>query len=184
MLANISAKFNENPLATSAVLLFALSSAVMVSALGFEHIGGYKPCPLCLIERNAWYFALIASVLVFLGSKSKLNLGYLALLLIGAIGVGFVYNAYLAGFHAGVEWKWWAGPTSCTGDQLGKLGGGAGGLLEALNKTKVIRCDIAEFRLFGLSFSGYNFLLSLLAGAIALGTWLKVALRMKNSCPR
>ncbi len=184
MLANLQAKFDENPLATSAVLLFLLSGAVTLSALGFEHIGGYKPCPLCLIERNAWYFALIASVLVFAGSKSKFDGGYLALLLMGAIALGFLYNSYLAGFHAGVEWKWWAGPTACTGDQLDKLGGGAGGLLDALTKTKVIRCDIAEFRLFGLSFSGYNFLLSLLAAALALGTWLKVALRMKNSCPR
>ncbi|MCP4936265.1 MAG: disulfide bond formation protein B [bacterium] len=184
MLTNLHAKFNENPLGASATLLFLLSAAVVLSALGFEHIGGYKPCPLCLIERYAWYFTLIASVFVFMGSKSKSDGGYLALLLMGVIGVWFLYNAYLAGFHAGVEWKWWAGPTSCTGDQLDKLGGGAGGLLDALTKTKVIRCDIAEFRLFGLSFSGYNFLLSLLAGVIALGTWLMVALRMKNSCPR
>ena len=184
MIAKLQAKFDENPLAISALLLFALSSAVTLSALGFEHIGGYKPCPLCLIERQAWYFTIVASAFVFLGSKSKFDGGYIALLLIGLIGLGFLYNAYLAGFHAGIEWKWWAGPTSCTGDQLNKLGGGAGGLLEALNQTKVIRCDIAEFRLFGLSFSGYNFLLSLLASAIALGTWLIVALRMKNICVR
>ena len=182
MIAKLQAKFDENPLAISALLLLALSSVVTLSALGFEHIGGYKPCPLCLIERKAWYFTIVASLFVFLGSKSKFDGGYIALLLIGLIGLGFLYNAYLAGFHAGIEWKWWAGPTSCTGDQLNKLGGGAGGLLEALNQTKVIRCDIAEFRLFGLSFSGYNFLLSLLASAIALGTWLMVALRMKNSC--
>ena len=182
MLANLQTKFNENPLAISALLLFALSGAVLISALGFEHIGGYKPCPLCLLERYAWYFTFAVSLLVFFGSKSKIDGGYLALLLMGLIGLGFLYNAYLAGYHAGIEWKWWAGPTSCAGDQLNKLGGGAGGLLEALNQTKVIRCDIAQFRLFGLSFSGYNFLLSLLAGAIALGTWIFVALRMKNNC--
>ena len=182
MLDNLLAKFNDNPLATGALFLFVLSSAVTLSALGFEHIGGYKPCPLCLIERRAWYFALIASLLVIWGSKTKFDGGYLALLLLGLIGLGFLYNAGLAGYHAGVEWKWWEGPTSCTGDQLNELGGGAGGFLAALNKTQIIRCDIAQFRLFGLSFSGYNFLLSLLAAAVALGTWLFAALRLKNKC--
>ena len=178
------AKFNENPLAFSAILLFAMSGAVIVSALGFEHIGGFKPCPLCLIERRIWYITFVVSIFVFLGSKSKFDNGYIALFIMGLIGLGFLYNAGLAGYHAGIEWKWWAGPTSCTGDQLSQLGGGAGGLLEALNQTKVIRCDIAEFRLFGLSFSGYNFLLSLLASAIALLTWVIVGVRMgkKSAC--
>ena len=182
MLAKLLAKFETDPLASSALLLFAMSGAVILSALDFQHIGGYKPCPLCLIERKAWYVAFVVSVIIFFGSKSRVDGGYLALLLMGLIGLGFLYNAGLAGYHAGVEWKWWAGPSSCTGDQLTPLGGDVGGLLGALNETKVIRCDVAEFRLFGLSFSGYNFLLSLLAGVVALGTWLMVALRMKNSC--
>ena len=105
MIAKLQAKFDENPLAISALLLLALSSVVTLSALGFEHIGGYKPCPLCLVERKAWYFTIVASLFVFLGSKSKFDGGYIALLLIGLIGLGFLYNAYLAGFHAGIEWK-------------------------------------------------------------------------------
>ncbi len=177
-------RFNENPLGFCALLLFALSAAVVISALGFEHIGGYKPCPLCLIERKAWYFTLGLSLPVWLGSKAKFDGGYIALLVMGLIGLGFLYNAGLAGYHAGVEWKWWAGPTSCTGDHLAPLGGGPGGLLSALNETKVVRCDIAQFRLFGLSFSGYNFLLSLLAAAIALGGWIITVRGMRNSCKR
>ncbi len=174
--------FEENPLGFAALVLFLLSGAVVLSALGFEHIGGYKPCPLCLTERIAWYVALGVSLLVYAGSKSRIDGGYVALLLMGGLGLGFLYNAGLAGYHAGVEWKWWLGPTSCTGGELPKLGGGPGGLLEAIAKTRVVRCDIAEFRLFGLSFSGYNFLLSLLAAGIALGAWVMTALRMKNRC--
>ena len=176
------AKFNENPLAASAILLFLLSGAIILSALGFEHIGGYKPCPLCLIERRMWYITFVVSVLVFLGSKSKIDGGYVALFLMGLIGLGFLYNAGLAGYHAGVEWKWWAGPASCSGGQLEALGGGSGGLLGALNEIKVVRCDVAQLRIFGLSFAGYNFLLSLLAAGLALGSWLITALRMKNRC--
>ena len=159
------AKLIKMPLATSAALLLLLSLAVILAVLGFEHIGGYKPCHLCLIERKAWYFALPLSALALLSCR----LGRLApvkwLLLLMVLM--FLTNAGLAGYHAGVEWKWWQGPTSCTGDHLEKLGGGAGGLLEALKQTRVVRCDIARFRLFGLSFSGYNVLASLFAALIA-----------------
>ena len=159
------AKLAKAPLISSAALVLALSLAILITALGFEHIGGYKPCPLCLIERKAWYIAVPAALLALL--LYRLDKLFLVKLLLAAIALMFVVNAGLAGYHAGVEWKWWEGPTSCTGNQLEQLGGGSGGLLEALKQTKVVRCDIAEFRLFGLSFSGYNVLSSLLAALIA-----------------
>ncbi|MCF6199030.1 MAG: disulfide bond formation protein B [Hyphomicrobiaceae bacterium] len=165
MLNEMLARFNAKPLAISAALLFALSVAIIITALGFEHIGGYKPCPLCLIERKAWYIAVPLALLALL--LYRLDKLLLVKLVLAAIALMFLVNAGLAGYHAGVEWKWWEGPTSCTGDHLEQLGGGAGGLLEALKQTKVVRCDIAQFRLFGLSFSGYNVLASLFAALIA-----------------
>ncbi len=154
----------KKPLTSSAVLVFLLALAIILAALGFEHIGGYKPCPLCLLERKAWYTALPAALLTLLIIKrDKSGLAKIMLVLIALM---FVTNAGLAGYHAGVEWKWWAGPSSCTGDQLAPLGG-PDGLLAALNNTTVVRCDVAQFRLFGLSFSGYNVLASLLAAFIA-----------------
>jgi disulfide bond formation protein DsbB len=156
---------SKTTLTGSAVLLLGLAIAIVLAALGFEHIGGYKPCPLCLLERKAWYVAIPAALTVLMALK--FNRFQLAKLLLLAIALMFMVNAGLAGYHAGVEWKWWAGPTSCSGDQLAPLGGGPGGLLGALNNTTVIRCDIAQFRLFGISFSGYNFLMSLLASLLA-----------------
>ncbi len=154
------------PLVSSTWLLLLLSISIILAALGFEHIGGYKPCPLCLMERKAWYIAIPAALLALL--LLKRDYATIAKFVLVLFVLMFVTNAGLAGYHAGVEWKWWAGPTSCTGDQLAPLGGGRGGLLEALTKTKVVRCDVAEFRLFGLSFSGYNFLMSLFAAGLAL----------------
>ncbi len=168
-------KLVHKPLSSSAALVLLLSIAIIVAALGFEHIGGYKPCPLCLIERKAWYFAVPLALLALL--LIRLERPGLVKLLLAGIALMFIVNAGLAGYHAGVEWKWWEGPTSCTGDHLEKLGGGAGGLLEALKQTKVVRCDIAQFRLFGLSFSGYNVLASLFAALLAglgiIGTRLR-----------
>ena len=76
-------------------------------------------------------------------------------------------NAVLGGYHAGVEWKFWQGPTDCSGPvvDLGK----AGSLLERLDTVKVIRCDEVQWRFLGLSLAGYNVLISLLMAAIA--TW-------------
>jgi disulfide bond formation protein DsbB len=66
----------------------------------------------------------------------------------------------IAVYHAGVEWHWWKGPSACTGRAFT-------GPID-LNQ-KVVLCDIAAWRLFGLSLAGYNALVSLSAAAI--GAW-------------
>jgi disulfide bond formation protein DsbB len=86
----------------------------------------------------------------------------LALLTLAALG-----NAVLGTYHAGVEWKFWQGPTDCTGP-IGNLGS-AGGLLERLDTVKVVRCDEIQWTFLGLSLAGYNVLISLLMAAI--GAW-------------
>ena len=35
-----------------AALTLALAAATIIGAWGFELIGGYKPCPLCLQQRH------------------------------------------------------------------------------------------------------------------------------------
>ena len=68
-------------------------------------------------------------------------------------------NAWLGGYHAGVEWKFWPGPTDCSGPLVDF--GKAGNLLEQLDKVKVVRCDEVQWRFLGLSLAGYNVLISL-----------------------
>ena len=48
-------------------------------------------------------------------------------------------NAVFGTYHAGVEWRFWQGPTDCTGP-VGNLGS-AGTLLERLDTVKVVMCD-------------------------------------------
>jgi disulfide bond formation protein DsbB len=83
-----------------------------------------------------------------------------AILALAALG-----NAGLGVYHAGVEWKFWQGPTDCTGE-IGNLGS-AGNLLERLDTVKVIRCDEVQWRFLGLSLAGYNVLISLAMAALA-----------------
>ncbi len=144
-----------------ALLMFAAAGTVVV-ALGFEHIGGYSPCPLCLQERYAYYAAVPLSFLALvLGSLGQWRTAGIVFLLVTA---GFLVNSGLGAYHSGVEWGWWPGPDTCTGGNLAPLG--KGGLLESLQKTRVIRCDEAPWRFAGLSFAGWNAVISALLAIV------------------
>jgi disulfide bond formation protein DsbB len=87
-----------------------------------------------------------------------------------------LFNAGLALFHAGVEWKWWEGPRECSGP-LTDLGAG-GDLLSSLNEISLVRCDEAAWRFLGLSLAGYDVLISLALAAVA-ASGVRAALRVK-----
>src|SRR4051812_6258481 len=151
---------------TTAALAIALIGAVTIAGAWFFQYGlGLRPCPLCLEQRYAYYFAIPLAVLVLLGetvgSQRKVLLAALFI-----IALGMLWNAGLAGYHAGVEWKWWAGPQDCSGplDSLGS----ANDLLGSLEKINVVRCDEAAWRFLRLSLAGYNVLISLALAVVAL----------------
>ena len=62
-----------------------------------------------------------------------------------AVGVAFAVGAVLAAYHAGVEWKWWPGPTACTGSARGAVS--AASVLASLDvKQHMVRCDEAALQ--------------------------------------
>jgi disulfide bond formation protein DsbB len=156
-------------------LLAALASGLMLAiAHGFETFGGLAPCMLCLKQREVYWAALVVglagTVLYRLTGSERARRGAAALLT-----VIFLYGAYLAAFHAGAEWKWWPGPTTCSG---------AGGtvslqsMTDLLNgaKVKPPRCDEAAWVWLGLSMAGWNCIVSLtLAGFSAASALTKKA---------
>ncbi len=142
---------------SAVVLIIALGT--ILAALGFEHIGGYAPCPLCLDERLAYYFGVPASAVAFLLARGERT--GLARIILLAIALAFLVNVGLAVYHAGVEWKWWPGPTECTG--AFDLKWGENGVVD----TPVIRCDEASFRFLGLSFAGWDALVSAFLAVVA-----------------
>ena len=144
-------------------IVFLLAVGTIVSALIFEHVGGFIPCPLCLQQRYAYYFAVPAAfiALVLLSSEHRASAAMLFLL----IALAFLVNTGLGVYQSGAEWKFWPGPDTCGGSQA--LVTDADNLLSALETTSVIRCDEASFRLAGLSFAGWNALISLLLFALS-----------------
>jgi disulfide bond formation protein DsbB len=158
------AGFAANPAVVAALAIAAIAAATLAGAWFFQLVLDIRPCPLCLEQRYAYYLAVPLGLLVaFVASRDTprpLLLAGLGLLLLAALG-----NAWLGGYHAGVEWKFWQGPTDCSGPVVDL--GSAGTLLDRLDKVKVIRCDDVQWRFLGLSLAGYNVLISLLMAAIA-----------------
>ncbi len=95
-----------------AIFLVLAMAATVGTALGFEHIGGYIPCKLCLGQRIPYYIGVpvmaLAAVSAALRWPPLLTRG---LLVIG--GLIMVWSLFLGVRHSGVEWGWWAGPTDC-----------------------------------------------------------------------
>ena len=156
--------FGPSPALRAALAIAVIAAATLAGAWFFQLVLDIRPCPLCLEQRYAYYLAFPLGFLVaFAASRDAprpVLLAGLALLLLAALG-----NAWLGGYHAGVEWKFWPGPTDCSGPLVDF--GKAGNLLEQLDKVKVVRCDEVQFRFLGLSLAGYNVLISLLMAAIA-----------------
>ncbi|RJG43880.1 MULTISPECIES: disulfide bond formation protein B [unclassified Mesorhizobium] len=150
--------------ATALILLVGMA-AVVGSALGFEHLGGYMPCKLCLEQRTPYYVGVPLMAIAALSSALHLPAVITrGLLLIG--GLLMAYGLYLGVFHSGVEWAWWAGPTDC-GAVSAPATGGTGGVLDSLNTVIPPSCDKAALRILGLSLAGWNAIASLILTIIA-----------------
>jgi disulfide bond formation protein DsbB len=155
----------SRPIVAAAVIIVIGGMATILGAWFFQYGLGLKPCPLCLEQRYPYYFAIPLAVLVILGESvgSKRKVLVAALFVIAA---GMLWNTGLAGYHAGVEWKLWAGPRDCSGPLEGL--GSATDLLERLGQnSNVTRCDEAAWRFLGISLAGYNVLISLALAAVA-----------------
>ena len=148
---------------TAAFLLLAMAATVGV-ALGFQHLGGYIPCKLCLEQRLPYYAGLPLMALAVLSSALHWPpMVTRGLLIIG--GLLMAYGLYLGVYHAGVEWAWWAGPTDCAA--VAPVDTGGSGVLDAINTIIPPSCDKAALRILGLSFAGWNAVVSLALAMVA-----------------
>jgi disulfide bond formation protein DsbB len=152
-------------IATAAIVAAAVAVATILGAFFFEYVLGYQPCPLCLTQRIPYYVAIpvaaVVAIAAHAGAPRRLLAGGLAV-----VAIAMLIGAGLGVYHAGVEWKIWAGPSDCSGP-INSFGS-AGSLLNTIETTPVVRCDEAAWRLLGLSLAGYNVLISLAVAAVAL----------------
>jgi disulfide bond formation protein DsbB len=151
----------DNSLAThpakAAVFMLVLALATILGAWGSELIGGFVPCKLCLQERIPYYVGipvLAAAVLAAATGRS----GMIVRLLVGVAALIFLIGLGQGGYHAGVEWSWWAGPSDC-GAGAASATQSADDLLQQLQGIRIVSCSEASWRFpagWGLSFAGWN----------------------------
>ncbi|HZV18060.1 MAG TPA: disulfide bond formation protein B [Sphingobium sp.] len=132
--------------------------ALLGGALASQYIGGLFPCEMCMWQRWPHLAAIGAALAAFLVRRNSFAsavftlLAALAIATSGAIGV----------FHAGVEYGWWEGLTTCatSAPPVGKS------LLDAIMEASLVRCDVAPWDLFGISLAGFNAIFSLAGAAL------------------
>ncbi|ASY64083.1 Periplasmic thiol:disulfide oxidoreductase DsbB, required for DsbA reoxidation [Sinorhizobium sojae CCBAU 05684] len=149
-----------------AVLVTLGMAATVGGALGFEHIGGYIPCALCLLQRDPYYYGIPLGILAILTSVLKLPAWTTRTLLV-LVGISMLVGAGIGVYHAGAEWHFWEGPSTCATTAQG-ISSDVGDLLGDLDAKHAPSCTEAALRVFGLSFAGWNVIASLVLAAIAL----------------
>lgn len=147
----------------ASLLVAAGAVAALAAAWFFQLVIGLVPCPLCLDQRIPYYVAVpLGLVLAAIaarghGALARGGLYLLALLMLGNMG--------LAVFHAGVEWHFWQGPTTCSGTMPVAVSD----IMSALKTAHVPRCDEAAWRFLGVSMAGWNAVIALVLALIAVG---------------
>ena len=142
-------------------LILALAVALLIAVHAFETFGGYPPCELCLHQREAWWTAGTIAAFGLVVIRFRPSIGWLVCAALAVVCAG---SAVFAAYHAGVEWKWWPGPTACTGTGSPHVSAkDVAALLSGAKSVHMVRCDEAAIRWFGVSMAGWNAVVSLLA---------------------
>lgn len=147
---------------------FATSAFMLAAAHYFETFQNLLPCTLCLKQREVYWTAMAVSAAAIVAGRTPWR-ERLRAPLSGLLALIFVVGMGIAIWHAGAEWKWWPGPSTCA-----SAGGGVSSadLLGALGGEKLSQpaCDEAVWWFLGLSMAGWNVLISL-----KLAIWSAIA---------
>lgn len=160
------ATIRSRPWLSAALFLAAAAVGTILGAFFFEFVVGLPPCPLCLQQRVPYYILIPASLAVALAAWRRWPRAVVRLGLLGLAGL-MVWSAGLGTYHAGAEWGFWQGPTTCA--QPTTLARTPGDLLRSLQNARPLAdCTVAAWRFLGLSLAGWNVLISVALAAVAL----------------
>tara|TARA_Y100001970_G_scaffold212338_1_gene259322 strand:+ start:568 stop:1050 length:483 start_codon:yes stop_codon:yes gene_type:complete len=134
-------------------LIFLISVVALASAFFIEHGLGHKPCNLCILERIPYLLAIIIVVLNYKFNQFEKNFIFTLILI-------FLAAAALSFYHLGIEQGFIKESLVCDlkdgSNLLSKED-----ILKQLQQKKV-SCQDVTFKIFGLSLTSYNILISLL----------------------
>ena len=139
------------------IVILAIISLMIISALIIQYWLGHEPCKLCLYERIPYFLSMLLIIkIIFIKKYEKITLLILFLV--------FMSSTVLAFYHFGIEQGFFKESLACT----------AGNLSETLTKEEILKqlsqntisCKDVSFRIFGFSLAAINTIFSISLSAI------------------
>jgi len=139
------------------IVILAIISLTIISALIIQYWLGHEPCKLCLYERIPYFLSMLLIIkIIFIKKYEKITLLILFLV--------FMSSTVLAFYHFGIEQGFFKESLVCT----------AGNLSETLTKEEILKqlsqntisCKDVSFRIFGFSLAAINTIFSISLSAI------------------
>ena len=139
------------------IVILAIISLMIISALIIQYWLDHEPCKLCLYERIPYFLSMLLIIkIIFIKKYEKITLLILFLV--------FMSSTVLAFYHFGIEQGFFKESLVCT----------SGNLSETLTKEEILKqlsqntisCKDVSFRIFGFSLAAINTIFSISLSAI------------------
>ena len=141
------------------IVILAIISLIITSALIIQYWLDHEPCKLCLYERIPYFLSILLILkIIFIKKYEKITLLILFLV--------FMSSAALAFYHFGIEQGFFSESLACTSGDL-SITLSKEELLQQLKQNST-GCKNVSFRMLGLSLAAINIIFSLVLSVIFL----------------
>jgi disulfide bond formation protein DsbB len=134
-------------------LILLISIIALISAFFIEYILGHQPCNLCILERIPYFLAIIVILLNYKFIEfEKFFILFLTII--------FLFGTVLSLYHLGIEQGLIQESLVCDLKSESNLLSKEEILKQLQEKS--VSCKDVTFKMFGLSLTSYNILISIL----------------------
>ena len=133
--------------------ILLISFVALISAYFIEYILGHQPCNLCVYERIPYFLAILIVLINYKYNKLE---KYLIL----SLAIIFLIATILSLYHLGIEQGFIQESLLCDLEKGANIVD-KDEILKQLQQ-KSISCKDVTFKIFGLSLTNYNIIISLL----------------------
>ena len=133
--------------------IFLISFIALISAYFIEYILGHQPCNLCVYERIPYFLAILIVLINYKYNKLE---KYLIL----SLAIIFLIATILSIYHLGIEQGFIQESLLCDLEKGANILD-KDEILKQLQQ-KNISCKDVTFKIFGLSLTSYNIIISIL----------------------
>jgi len=133
--------------------IFLISFIALISAYFIEYILGHQPCNLCVYERIPYFLAILIVLINYKYNKLE---EYLIL----SLAIIFLIATILSLYHLGIEQGFIQETLLCDLEKGANIVDKDEILMQLQQKS--ISCKDVTFKIFGLSLTNYNIVISLL----------------------